>query len=206
MNLEQRTAALLELVEQYRVRRCGELLRPAHAESRSTRRAALAEARRRVHTAIIEERKRYGAEVGAIEAGLATDRRLADQRHAVRLLGNAWRELRTRLVRRWDDPDSRKQWIEAHLWRALRTLPADSDGWRIEAHPALTGIERSRIADHLRIEGIAPVRFELSPAITGGFRVISGHNTLDATIEGLLADRIQLEGRLLHHLQAELVR
>jgi hypothetical protein len=206
MNLAQRTTALLELVEQYRARRCGELLQPAHAEARAARRAALGDARRRVHTAIVEERKRYGAEVGAVEAALATDRRLADQRHAVDLLSTAWHELRARLVKRWDDPDTRKQWMEAHLWRALRTLPADSAGWLIETHPALTGAERSRIADHLRIEGIAPVRFELSPAITGGFRVISGRNTLDATIEGLLADRVQLEGRLLHHLEGELVR
>jgi hypothetical protein len=36
-----------------------------------------------------------------------------------------------------------------------------------------------------------------------GFRVVSGNNVLDATIDGLLADRTQLEGRLLHHLQQE---
>jgi hypothetical protein len=87
MNLEQRTAALLELVGQYRARRFAELLEPAQAEARQVVRAALADARRRVHTAIVEERKRYAIEVGAVEAALATDRRLFQQRHAVLLLG-----------------------------------------------------------------------------------------------------------------------
>jgi hypothetical protein len=31
--------------------------------------------------------------------------------------------------------------------------------------------------------------------------VRAGHNTLDATLEGLLADRKAIEGRLLHHLE-----
>ena len=109
MNLEQRTAALLELVAQYRTRRFAELLEPAHAEARETRRAALAEARRRVHTAIVEERKRRALEVGAVEAALATDRRLSHQRHAVQLLDGAWRDLRARLVARWDAAPTRAE-------------------------------------------------------------------------------------------------
>ena len=45
--------------------------------------------------------------------------------------------------------------------------------------------------------------FETTGAISAGFRVVSGNNILDATIEGLLADRTQLEGNLLHYLQLE---
>ena len=89
MRLEQRTTALLDLVEQYRSRRCADLLDPARAEARETVRAAIADARRRVSTAIAEERKRFDAEVGAVEAALATDRRLSAQRHAVRTAGRS---------------------------------------------------------------------------------------------------------------------
>jgi hypothetical protein len=84
MDLERRTAALLDLIDQYRARRQSELLQPALAEARATVRTALGEARRRVHTAIVEERKRCAIEVGAVMAALATDRRLAHQRHDVR--------------------------------------------------------------------------------------------------------------------------
>lgn len=203
MDLEHRTAALLELVEQYRARRFAELLDPAHAEARQTVRAALAEARRRVHTAIVEERKRHAVEVGAVEAALATDRRLYRQRHAVQLLETAWRELRARLVARWDDAGTRAHWVRAYLQRALRAVPCAHGGWRIETHPAWIDAERAHWNAQLRIDGVTPVVFETSDAIGAGFRVVSGNNVLDATLEGLLADRGELEGRLLHHLQRE---
>jgi hypothetical protein len=202
MDLEHRTAALLELVEQYRQRRCAELLEPAHAEARQVIRAALAEARRRVHTAIVEERKRRASEVGAVEAALATERRLSQQRHAVALLDAAWRELRARLVARWDAAPTRAQWIRAYLRRALRAVPS-TGGWRIQTHRAWSEDERTYWTEQLRIDGVTPVTFETSDAISAGFRVISGNNVLDATLEGLLADRAQLEGRLLHHLDEE---
>jgi hypothetical protein len=203
MNLEQRTAALLELVEQYRARRFAELLEPAQAEARQLVRAALSEARRRVHTAIVEERKRYAIEVGAVEAALATDRRLFQQRHAVQLLDTAWHELRARLVARWDAAPTRSQWVRAYLRRALRSVPCAGGGWRIQTHPAWNEGERAHWLAQLRIDGVAPVTFETAATISAGFRVVSGNNILDATIEGLLADRTQLEGRLLHYLTQE---
>jgi hypothetical protein len=203
MDLEHRTAALLLLVEQYRTRRCAELLEPAHADARRFVRAALGDARRRVHTAIVEERKRYAGEAGAAKAALATERRLSQQRHAVALLDAAWRELRARLVARWDAAPTRAQWIGAHLQRALRAVPGAASGWRIETHPAWNEPERAHWREQLRIDGATRVEFEPSDAIAAGFRVVSGNNVLDATIDGLLGERVQLEGRLLHHLEEE---
>jgi hypothetical protein len=203
MNLEQRTSALLELVEQYRARRFAELLEPAQAEARQVVRAALVEARWRVHTAIVEERKRYAVEVSAVEAALATDRRLFQQRHAVQLLDTAWHDLRARLVARWDAAPTRAQWVRAYLQRALRSVPCTGGGWCIQTHPAWSDDERARWLEQLRIDGVAQVAFETATTISAGFRVVSGNNILDATIEGLLADRTQLEGKLLHYLQQE---
>lgn len=203
MDLERRTAALLEVVGQYRARRCAELLEPARAEARRTTREALAEARRRVHTAIVEERKRQAQEVSAVQAALATERRLSEQHHAVALLEAAWRELRDRLAARWDAAPTRAQWIESYLQRAMGALPRSGDGWRIETHRAWNEEERARWTERLRTEGVAPVAFVDTDVIAAGFRVVSGSNVLDATIDGLLADRSQLEGRLLHHMQRE---
>ena len=202
MNLQQRTSALLDLVEQYKARRCAELLEPAQAEARATIRAALAEARRRVSTAIAEERKRRALEVGAVEAALATDRRLAAQRHAVQLLAGAWRDLRARLIARWTAAPTRAQWIDAHLRRALQAVPP-TPGWRIEHHPLWGEAERVREHDRLREGGVTAVCFVEALDIAAGFRIVGGHNVLDATIDGLLADRTQLEGRQLQHLQQE---
>jgi len=202
MNLQQRTAALLDLVEQYQARRCSELLEPAQAEARATIRAALSEARRRVSTAITEERKRRTQEVGAVEAALATDRRLAAQKHAVHLLTGAWRDLRTRLIARWTAAPTRAQWVDAHLRRALRAVPPGA-GWRIEYHPLWTASERMREHERLTAGGVDEVRFVEAADVGAGFRIVGGHNVLDATIDGLLADRTQLEGRLLQHLQQD---
>lgn len=203
MNLDDRMKALLDLVEQFRARRCAELIEPARAEARETIRVALAESRRRVRTAIAEERKRYATEVGAVEAALATDRRLASQRHSVRLLGAAWHILRARLVARWDNAETRAQWVMAHLDRALKAVPRHAAGWQIEHHPAWSDDERAVARERLRVEGVMPVQFEAATGIAAGFRVVSGHNVLDATLEGLVADRTQLEGRLLHHLEPD---
>jgi hypothetical protein len=202
MNLQQRTAALLDLVEQFQARRCAELLEPSQAEARATIRAALSDARRRVSTAIAEERKRRTLEVGAVEAALATDRRLAAQKHAVHLLTGAWRDLRARLIARWTAAPTRAQWVDTHLRRALRAVPTAS-GWRIEYQPLWTESERMREQERLTAGGVDQVRFVEAADIGAGFRIVGGHNVLDATIDGLLADRTQLEGRLLQHLQQD---
>ena len=200
MDLEHRTDALLELVGQYQARRAAELLDPARSEARDTVRVALAESRRRVRTAISEERKRHATEVGAAEAALATERRLAGQRHAVHLLGSAWQALQQRMAERWIVSATRAHWVDAHLQRALAAVPHEAGGWRIEHHPAWTAEERARGSEELRRAGVAEVHFVVDDDIVAGFRVVSGHNVFDATVEGLTADRTQLEGRLLHHL------
>lgn len=203
MRLEQRTVALLDLIERYRSRRCAELLDPARAEARETIGAAIAEARRRVSTAIAEERKRRDSEVGAVEAALATDRRLSAQRHAVQLLATAWSDLRLRLLARWQSPTTRARWTETYLKRALQGVPRGLDGWSIEHHSAWTEDERARQLAWLRKQGVNTLKVVEDPAIAAGFRVVGGHNVLDATLDGLLADRAQIEGRLLHHLDEE---
>lgn len=198
MNLEHRTKALLDLVDDYRRRRGDELLSPAHADASATIRAALAEARRRVRTAIAEERRRWSAQIGAAEAALATDRRLAQQRHVMNLLTAAWATLRSRLLAQWHDASGRARWIDAHLQRALPTVP-HAGGWRIEHAPDFGADERAQCEAVLGPAGIV-ARFEAVASIDAGFRVINGHNELDATLDGLLAERAALEGRLLHYL------
>lgn len=199
MNLEHRTEALLAMVRQYQQQGCEQLLAPARADARAQVKAALSEARRRVRTAIGEERKRWSVQIGAAEAALATDRRLTEQRHAALLLAAAWQVLRNRMLAQWRDPVNRMQWLDAHLRRALQCVP-HAGGWRIEHAPDLAADERVQAEQRLRAAHLDRVQFEAAPDIAAGFRVINGHNELDATLDGLLADRAALEGRLLHYL------
>lgn len=199
MNLADRTDALIATVNQYRLERCEALLTPARAEARAIVKAALADARRRVTTAIDEERKRLRRDVGAVEASLATERRLVAQHRAVRQLGRAWTALRSTLETRWTEPEARRAWVDSHLARAIECLAHDVQ-WRVRYHAAWRDDERAAASEALRERGIRAM-FEHDPAVVAGFVVTCGHNVLDATLDGLLADRAGIEGRLLQRLE-----
>jgi hypothetical protein len=200
MNLAQRTEALLAVVERYRADRCIAVLEPADAETRRLLRTALADGRRRVATAIAEERKRLGSVIGALEAALQTDRRLSSQRHEVRLLARAWQNLQSALAARWIDAESRQRWIEAHLGRARAAFARDPGRWLIRHHGAWTADERQAACARLKREAI-DADFVEDAQIGAGFVVVRGNNVLDASLDGLLADRAMLEGRLLQLLE-----
>ncbi|MGZ8272631.1 MAG: hypothetical protein ACXW2G_04485 [Burkholderiaceae bacterium] len=199
MTLAERTAALIGTVDQYRAERCAELLEPAVREARTTVKGALSDARRRVTTAIDEERKRLRRDVGAVEASLATERRLVAQQRAVRQLSRAWTALREALTKRWYDPTARRAWVEAHLARATECLAHDAE-WKIRHHAAWRDDERRTAAELLRTRGIRAM-FEHDAALVAGFVVTCGHNVLDASLDGLLADRSGIEGRLLQRME-----
>jgi F0F1-type ATP synthase membrane subunit b/b' len=199
LTLEQRTAALLALVEDYRARRCAELLDPARSQARTLLRNARAEGRQRVHTTVGEARQRLASEVGAAQARLATERRLAEQRHAVLVLQQAWSALRAALRARWQDAHSRSQWLDAHLARALRVLPRER--WQVEFAADWPPAERECFAADIAAAGVAHSSWQARQDIDGGVRIRAGNNVVDATIDGLLGDKAALEGRLLDLLQ-----
>jgi vacuolar-type H+-ATPase subunit H len=197
MNLQQRTSALLQVVEAYRARRCAELLEPAGQQAREIRRGALAAARSRVHTAIEEQRKRIATELSAAEARLATQRRLLLQRRAAATLAQAWTQLRAALQARWQVPETRTRWVDSHLDRALHALSHRQ--WQIH-HPRDWPVsETEAVAARLAARGIT-ARFVADPSLDAGVRVNAGNNALDATLDGLLAERAAIEGRLLQRL------
>lgn len=202
MKLAERTAALIDVVDRYEAEHCAALVNPARAESHALLRSALSEARRRVATAIAEERARFRSEVGAAEAALATERRLVAQHRAVQLLEQAWRELHTLIVRQWQDLAIRARWTDHHLQRALELLGTDGARWRIRFEPAWTAAEREAPRKLLEARRIT-VEFASAPDLTAGFVVECGHNVLDASLAGLLADRDAIEGRLLQLMQSE---
>ncbi len=199
MNLVERTAAMIATVDQYRLERSAALLEPARAEARAIVKAALADARRRVRTAIDEERKRLRREVAAVEASLATERRLVAQQRAVRQLGLAWSALRTALAARWNDPATRAAWADQYVARGLECLAPDGD-WRIRYSPAWTEDERDCTRVRLQARGIHVI-FEEDRSLAAGFVIVCGYNVLDASLDGLLAERSTIEGRLLQRLE-----
>lgn len=203
MNLEQRTAALLAVVAEYRRERCAQLLDPARAQARAQVATALRDARRRVRTAIDEERKRLAQAAAAAAAQLATEQRLAQQRVATERLSLGWEALRAALAKLWQDADGRSAWIAAHLARLPRPAAdaADPAAWTLTGPAAWPASERERVAQALRAQGAPAVHLVADPGLVAGFRVQAGHNVLDATLDGLLADRAAIQGRLLQLIE-----
>lgn len=195
MNLEQRTRALLDVVESYRRRRHDELVVPAQEQARALLRAARSDARQRVRKAVAEARSRVASEVAAAQAALETERRLAAQRRALQELALAWRALRPALLARWAGAATRNRWVERLVQNARMTLPADN--WNIEHAPDWPEREREQTRQALREQGVTRVDCAADTSIAAGLRIRCGRNLLDATIDGLLEDWGALEARLL---------
>ena len=201
MNADERARALLALVDEYRDSKSREILDVARAEAHALIAQAFRLARSRVHEAIVDERKRYNAAVAGAEAHLQTRQRLAHQGREAAMLAEGWRLLPGALAESWRSPAGRRRWAETHLGRALATLPRTE--WEIAHASGWAGDERQAAAGWLAAHGGPDLSFAADGTLTAGFRVRAGHNMLDATLEGLLADRKAIEGRLLHHLEQE---
>jgi hypothetical protein len=199
MNTEERARALLALVDEYRDAKSREILDAARSEAHALVAQAFRLARSRAHEAITDERKRYDAAVAGSEAHLRTRQRLAHQGREAAMLTEGWHRLPGALAERWRDPAARRRWAETHLGRALATLPPTE--WEISHAPGWAEDERQATAGWLAAHGGPDLAFAEDRTLTAGFRVRAGHNTLDATLEGLLADRKAIEGRLLHYLE-----
>jgi hypothetical protein len=200
MNADERARALLALVDEYRDSKSREILDAARAEAHALVAQAFRLARSRVHEAIVDERKRYDAAVAGAEARLHAPAPRAPGREAA-MLAEGWRLLPGALAESWRSPAGRRRWAETHLGRALATLPRTD--WEIAHAPGWAGDERQAAAGWLAAHGGPDLSFAADGTLTAGFRVRAGHNMLDATLEGLLAERKAIEGRLLHHLEQE---
>lgn len=200
MNLAARTEALLALVAAYEAGECERLRAPALAQAAQIRRAARAEARRRVATAAAEARADIAQAVAQATAQWATASRLQAQRRASALLAQGWGELRAALERLWQTPASRAAWIDRQLARAVAALPAVDGVFTLALPAALAAAEAEQACARLRTLGAAQVVLRADATLACGLRVLAGANVFDATLDGLLAQRAMLEGRLLQAL------
>ena len=198
MKLEQHALDLLKVAEDYRVDHRQALLDQATAESRAILKAAHLAARRELRSMLAPEHERLAAEIAAAEAKLVTQRRMHAQRRIVGMLKHAWPRLAQALRERWETPAGRAAWVAQHLSIALLALPAA--GWVIRHPHNWSAPEREETSQWLQAHGIEDARCEADAALLAGIRVVCGLNVLDASLDGLLADRTQIDGRLLHYL------
>ena len=194
----QQALDLLKIAEDYRVGRCRVLLAQARDETRAVLKAAHRAARRDLRALLTPERDRLAGAIAAAEARLLTRRRLCEQRRVAGMLQLAWPRLEQALRARWEAPAARAAWVTHHLAIALAALPAEN--WVIQHPQNWPAAECEEARQWLQAHGRAGARFAPDAGLRAGIRVACHWCTLDASLEGLLADRAQIEGWLLQYL------
>ncbi len=195
MKVTDTERALLAFVDADRARRVHAILGEADARARAILQEAHTRARREVRDAFLATRLRAEERLVTLQARLATARRLNAQRHAAGILAAEWAALPEALLARWRRAETRRRWVRHATRTALDRLPRG--GWHIE-HPAdWTDAERAELATALTGELDGAPSFAPHGGIKAGLRIHAGHNVIDATFDGLLADREAIGARLL---------
>lgn len=193
--IDKQSRALLDLIEADRARQCAQILDAAHAQADAQRAQAHADARARMRQTFAEQRLRRRERIAAVQAQLATRRRLHAQQRNAALLRLAWQQLPEALLALWREPASRAAWLAHAAGFARARLPGGA--WRV-VHAA----DGSPLPSH--VPGArwgAAAQFNADPAIRAGLRIEIDGNVVDATLGGLLADRSEIEARLLRLLE-----
>lgn len=192
---ETQAEILLEELRQDERGRCRELIEAARVEAAALVRQARHGATGRMHGAVQQERSRISRSLQKAGAQLQTHARRRHQARAMQLIKESWSPLRDSLRRRWSAPASRRLWCDALITEALGRLGPGA--WQVE-HPA--GWDPAELGEALGdVSGRTGGRpaFVARDEIQAGLRICAGSACLDGTIEGLLADRADVEGRLL---------
>jgi hypothetical protein len=192
---ERQVRALLRIAEDYRAQSCSALLGAADAKSRRILQHAHAAARSRLRDALSDQRERLDAAIAEAETQLAVQHRVSTQKRLAAALQVSLPVLKQALHKRWWAPSTRALWVKQHLKVAAAVLPPT--GWTIVHPPDWPQDEREEVRQRLQAQGIENPRFESDCALAAGIRVACGPNLLDASLDGLLADRAWIEGRLL---------
>lgn len=195
MKLTETEQALMAVVEADRARRVDAILGEADARARAILKEARVRARREVRDAFVATRLRAAERLVALRARLATARRLNEQRRVAGILAAEWASLSDALHARWQRPETRRRWARNAARAALGRLPRSR--WRIEHPPDWPDAERVALAAELAGELDAAPSFATDARIRAGLRIHAGHNVVDATFGGLLADRVSIGARLL---------
>ncbi|HXZ59432.1 MAG TPA: hypothetical protein VEG26_04565 [Steroidobacteraceae bacterium] len=193
--LEAQVGAMLQRVRDGQERRLRELRAAAAAQSQEILRGARAEARGNLHQAVVRERMRMAQGLRQAEARAELESRQRAQVETLTLLRSMWAHIGAELEGRWSDGGQRGAWIAATVQQARRLFAGQE--WRIE-HARGVSSEQQRAAQaEGHADGARRVEWVAEPSLRAGLRIRTPGACLDATVEGLLAERAEIEAAFL---------
>lgn len=193
--LDVQVDALLALVKHRCEQRTREIRSKSDAQVQEILRSARAEARESLHQAVARERARMSQGLRQAQARAELETRQRAQRETLTLLQHMWQRIGAVLEARWGVEQERATWIAAALQAAAQLLGGRP--WRIEHNPRLTPEEQQRALAQARAGGAQEVEWHPEPQIRAGLRVRTSGACVDATIDGLLVDREDVEALFL---------
>lgn len=204
MTIASALVGLLEVVESDRQERCAAILAEAEAQASKHLATLRGEARSRLQAALRQERASYRTQISAARAALQAARRRQWQGQAALAVAAAAARLPAALQALWEQPQRRREWLQAALRRAAATLPRRD--WRCRHPAALPAGDLAWLRTGVEALGVVDACFLADGGMAAGIEIRVGGElgeaVLDATSVGLLADRVAVEGRLRHWLEA----
>ena len=169
----------------------------ANQRARTLLAAARHKARLRVRQAVAEERQLMAQALDKTRAALASRQRRRQQAVDVERLERGRALLGEALRIRWENPETRAQWVRAVMEDARSIL--QEGNWHIQ-YPE--GIDEAWIIGLVgEPEGNSTLR--AVPDIKGGLRIQRGAACLEMTIAGLMARADDLSSELLAEIYGE---
>ncbi len=194
--VEVQVGELLKLVESYRDKNCDLIRERARAQAAEIVTQAKHDARAHMRTAIKQERARAQAHIASTRAHLLTKRRQRQQRSDKLLVEQGWEKLIETLMMRWRDSNQRSSWVKALVLQGLALLPTGE--WRVAVPPGWERDEMLGLGDEMAaLPLVQSPTFVEDSSITAGLRIEVDGACLDATMDGLLANRAAIEAQLL---------
>jgi len=193
--LAGQVAALVQRITDHREQRCRQIRSAAESQALEIARSGRAEARASVHQAVSQERARVaqGLRQAQARAELESSRRAQLKTRA--LLDEMWTQIGAALETRWRSPEHRRGWIAAALREA--DLLLSGRAWSIEHGEGWSSEERAWLEDLAGEGGARTIEWRPDAALRSGLRIRCAGAALDATVDGLLARRADIEAGFL---------
>ena len=193
--LDLQVQSVLEALGTQQDSRCREIESAAARKAEQLLNETRHRMRERVHRAVTEERQRRETALLESRHRIETARRRRVQARYRDFLQDAMPLLQAELEQCWQDTETRQSWCEMLLGEAADRLPGER--WTIEHPEDWSGSETQWLARAFAARDLPKPAFVADAEIAAGLRVRLGSACLDATLEGLLADRDAVEARLL---------
>ena len=192
--LEAQTVALLRRLAREQESRTRHIRDEAETQAADIVRRARAEARTRVHQAVVDTRREDEMALARKRAALDTQARRSRQATLRELLDRAWQALPAALQSRWLDQTARERWCYAACASARRSL-LHLDRLQVEVDPQWLAHVGPLVRG--RLDGLSDVGVTTTEGLGAGLRIRAGDACIDATLAGLLAARERIASELL---------